>query len=360
MAQIIVKNLVKKFGDLTVINDVSFVVPDGEFVTLLGPSGCGKSTILRCIAGLETPDSGYIQIGDTVMFDSSKKINIATEKRNIGMVFQSYAIWPHLTVYDNIAFPLKLRKLSKAEIKKQVEQALATVGLTEYADRYPSQLSGGQQQRVVIARCIVYRPTVMLLDEPLANLDAKLRDEMRVELRQIQQESGLSAIYVTHDQSEAMALSDKILVLSFGNILQEDSPQKIYNDPQHSFVAAFIGNSSLYDGVVESIEGDTAHVRINNLGMVQGVYTGVAVGDHVKAGIRPNDFVLTLEKPSTEINTWEAEVLFVTYLGEMSQYLLNINGEEVITRVRVIDGLEQGNKVYATIDPSKLRVLKGE
>jgi len=357
VAQIIVKNLVKKFGDLTVIDNVSFTVPDQQIVTLLGPSGCGKSTILRCIAGLETPDAGMIQIGDTVMFDSEKGINVPTEKRNIGMVFQSYAIWPHLTVYDNVAFPLKLRKMSKQAIKEQVMKSLKLVGLEELANRYPSQLSGGQQQRVVIARCIVYTPTVMLLDEPLANLDAKLRDEMRVELRQIQQEAGLSAIYVTHDQSEAMALSDKVLVMSGGHILQEDAPKKIYNNPEHPFVASFIGNSILFDATVTALEGETPVVEAEGLGTVKGIGKGLQVGDKVKLGIRPTDFTLSMEKPDS-FNCWEAKVDFVTYLGELSQYQLNINGLEVSTRVKVIENLNQGDTVYAAVDPSKARVLK--
>ncbi|WP_375457945.1 ABC transporter ATP-binding protein [uncultured Enterovirga sp.] len=250
MAELRIENLAKTFGAVRAVEDFDLTVADGEFVTLLGPSGCGKSTTLGAIAGLEAPTSGRITVGRTVYFDASCGIFLPPEARNCGLVFQSYALWPHMRVRDNVAFPLSLRRVGKAERTRRIEEALALVEMERYADRYPHELSGGQQQRVALARTLVYRPEILLLDEPLSNLDAKLRDRARTWLAELRTRLGLTTIYVTHDQVEALALSDRIVVMNGGRIAQIGAPQEIYEHPADGFVADFIGTTNFLTGVV--------------------------------------------------------------------------------------------------------------
>ncbi len=231
MPDVKVTRLNKQFGDNTVLDDVDFTIRDGEFFTLLGPSGCGKSTTLNCIAGLEEPTSGAIVVGDSTFVDTARRIFVPPEGRNLGMVFQSYALWPHKTIADNLAMPLQIRKIGKDEQRRLIDDALDKVGLQQMRGRYPHQLSGGQQQRVALARALVYSPTVLLLDEPLSNLDAKLREQARAWLKRLQEELGITTVYVTHDQDEALALSDRIAVMSGGRMLQVGTPTEIYETP---------------------------------------------------------------------------------------------------------------------------------
>ena len=245
------------------VNDVSFTVEPGELFTLLGPSGCGKSTTLRSIAGLEQPDSGIVSVGGTVLFaagaGAEKRVNVPANKRGLGMVFQSYAIWPHMTVFENVAFPLRVRprkqRPSKREISERVERVLETMELLQYADRHATKLSGGQQQRLALARAIVIEPSLLLLDEPLSNLDAKLRESLRFELKRLQRELGITSIYVTHDQIEALSLSSNIAVMRAGEVVQLGKPRDIYENPQNKFVAEFIGTSNFIDGTVKARNG---------------------------------------------------------------------------------------------------------
>ncbi len=239
MVDVKIENLTKKFGKVTAVDNISFTAKDKEFTTLLGPSGCGKTTILRLIAGLEIPDNGKIWIDDKLVSDTGVSI-IPTEKRSIGMVFQSYALWPHMTVFDNIAFPLKIRKLSKDEIKRKIRNIVSLVKLNGLEGRYPWQLSGGQEQRVALARAMVYNPEILLLDEPFSNLDANVREKMRYELKKLQGKIGITTIYVTHDQIEARILSDKIIIINNGTIIQEGAIQEILKKPANKFVAKFI------------------------------------------------------------------------------------------------------------------------
>ena len=232
------------------MRDFSLSVGRGEFVTLLGPSGCGKTTTLRCVAGLERPDAGEIRIGDEVVASAGRGIYLYPEHRNIGMVFQSYAVWPHMTVFENVAYGLRVRRIAAAEIRERTTRALELVGLDHLAERYATKLSGGQRQRVALARAIVYEPRVVLFDEPLSNLDAKLREQMRIELVRLQQEVGITSIYVTHDQAEALVMSDRVVVMDKGVIQQIDDPQTIYARPANTFVANFIGVANLMEGVV--------------------------------------------------------------------------------------------------------------
>src|SRR2546425_7950157 len=261
MAILRVEGLVKSYKDSRALDDVSFEFDRG-ILSVLGPSGCGKTTLLRCIAGLEIPDEGSIHIADKAQTSISKEIFVPPYSRAIGFVFQNYALWPHMTVHHNVAFGLKLQKLAADEIRRRVQSTLELVGLKDYDGRYPSQLSGGQQQRVALARSLALEPRLILLDEPLSNLDAKLREEMRVELKKLIRKIGISALYVTHDQEEAFVISDRVIVMERGKILQYDTPDEIYSRPADPFVASFIGHSTLIDGTITSVDGEDCIVNI--------------------------------------------------------------------------------------------------
>jgi iron(III) transport system ATP-binding protein len=261
-----VEKLVKSYGTggkraAAAVDDVSFTVPAGEVVTLLGASGCGKTTTLRCVAGLVTPDSGQIRLGERVVYDSSRRVNVSPDKRDLGMVFQSYAIWPHMTVKENVAFPLRCRSVARGAIEQKVMTALELVGLAHLADRLAPNLSGGQQQRVALARAIVAEPDVLLLDEPLSNLDAKLRDDMRAELRRLQRRLGLTMCFVTHDQTEAMGLADTIVLMRDGAIVESGTPRQLYESPRDPYTASFLGSSNLWRSTCLGADGDTIRLR---------------------------------------------------------------------------------------------------
>src|SRR5258708_3932107 len=258
MAELTVDNLHLKYGDNPILKGVALTLNRGEVVSLLGPSGSGKTTLLRAVAGLEVPHEGSIKIGDKVVFEGAKGIDIPAEGRNLGLVFQSYALWPHKTVYDNVAYGLKLRKIAGGDVKKRVTDALAQLSLAHLAERFPHQLSGGQQQRVALARALVYNPPVILMDEPLSNLDAKLREEARARLRDLIVTMRLSALVVTHDQRESMAMSDRILLLNNGVIEQQGTPQEMYASPQTLFTADFMGSNNRLAGQVSELQGQDA------------------------------------------------------------------------------------------------------
>ena len=262
MAELIVKDVALRLGDNEILKGVSLSVPAGEVVALLGPSGSGKTTLLRAIAGLEMPHQGSIAIGDTVFFDAARGVDLPAEKRGLGLVFQSYALWPHRTVFDNVAYGLKLRGVSTTEIATRVEKTLSQIGLGHLAARYPHQLSGGQQQRVAIARALVYEPPVILLDEPLSNLDAKLREEARAWLRTLIVTLGLSAIHVTHDQVEAMAIADRVVLLDAGLVGQEGAPTALYNEPATLFAAEFMGANDRLNGTLADNSGGRATIEL--------------------------------------------------------------------------------------------------
>ncbi|KPL23725.1 MAG: hypothetical protein AMJ93_03980 [Anaerolineae bacterium SM23_84] len=241
MAQVVLNDVRKEFGPTVAVRDFTVTVQDGEFVTFVGPSGCGKTTSLRLVAGFIEPTTGSVHIGQRVVSDPAQRIFVPPEERKVGMVFQSYAVWPHMTVFDNVAYPLKIKKLPRDELARRVEEALALVKMPELADRYPHQLSGGQQQRVALARALVMSPEVLLLDEPLSNLDAKLRERMRLELKDLQRATMVTIIFVTHDQLEAMVMSDRVVVMHEGAIQQIGTPSEIYRQPANRFVADFVG-----------------------------------------------------------------------------------------------------------------------
>jgi iron(III) transport system ATP-binding protein len=288
---------------------------------LLGPSGCGKTTTLRCIAGLETPDTGRITVDGRPLFDSDRGISVPLHRRNIGMVFQSYAIWPHMSVFENVSFPMRVSKTqrySTAEIAKAVDEALESVGLGGYAKRSATQLSGGQQQRVALARAIVHRPKLLLLDEPLSNLDAALREDMRTELKRLQRELGVTAVYVTHDQSEALAMSDTIAVIAQGRMMQVGSPRDIYFRPANEFVASFIGHTNILRG---RLDGAGNAVELEGGGTLRCRTDGEA-GPDVAISIRPEDIALQKTAPQNgeAMNVLPGVVTAASFLGNVVHY----------------------------------------
>lgn len=316
------------------VHEANFKLRRGTFFTLLGPSGCGKTTTLRCIAGLEEPDRGVIRVGDRTMFDRANGISVSLNHRNIGMVFQSYAIWPHMTVFENVAFPLRVandRKYRRAEIEQLVEEALATVSLEGFAERPATRLSGGQQQRVALARAIVRKPRLLLLDEPLSNLDASLREEMREELRRLQQQMGITTVYVTHDQSEALEMSDLIAVMEHGRIIQMGSPQEIYHRPRTRFVADFVGTTNLLTAVVaEKSPGYSRLSLPNGRSIACGDIGDIGIGKTVEVAIRPESLTMTTEPARQEgANTLSGKVTYAGFIGNMNRYHVDIDGIEL-------------------------------
>jgi iron(III) transport system ATP-binding protein len=322
-----VKDLRKAFNvGRAAVDGVSFHVPAGEIVVLLGPSGCGKTTTLRCVAGLEHPTGGAISIGDKVVSAPEKGILVPPRHRNIGMVFQSYAVWPHMTVRQNVAYPLKHRKSAKGDADKMIAGALDLVGLTEYADRPVVSLSGGQMQRVALARSIVYRPQLILLDEPLSNLDAKLRLRLRDDLRRILKQAGMTALYVTHDQAEAVALGDRIGVMRDGKLLQLGSPDEIYNSPADLFVANFTGASNEVTGRLIKAENGVGVVDLGGGSAEVRLFGQLAPGDAVRIALRPENIALGRQDAS---NTFRTKVLDRRYLGTQTVYDIDLFGRKL-------------------------------
>ncbi|WP_315832727.1 ABC transporter ATP-binding protein [Bradyrhizobium prioriisuperbiae] len=333
MAELLIENLHKHFGAFRAVDDVNIRVADGEFVTLLGPSGCGKSTTLGAIAGLDRPTGGRIRVGDKTYFDGDTGVFLPPEARNCGLVFQSYALWPHMTVYNNVVFPLTLRKVSASDRKRRVEEALALVEMERFQDRYPHQLSGGQQQRVALARTLVYRPEILLLDEPLSNLDAKLRDRARTWLAELRTRLGLTTIYVTHDQVEALALSDRIVVMNGGRITQIGTPQEIYEHPADSFVADFIGTTNFLAGEVSDTPQANGQTNVN---LADGQRVTIqserrpARGDKVTVGYRPEQIRLATEgETTTDGSIVAANVVSHSYVGGRWQIGLDLGGNQI-------------------------------
>jgi iron(III) transport system ATP-binding protein len=304
-------------GEVYAVKEISFRIGSGEFFTLLGPSGCGKTTTLRSIAGIEVPNGGEIFIGGEAVFSRSKGVIVPTEKRNIGMVFQSYAIWPHMDVFENVAFPLKTgKKMGKDDVESRVRESLRMVRMEELIYRPSTQLSGGQQQRVALARALVKKPKLLLLDEPLSNLDAKLREDMRLEIKDLAKQLTLSVLYVTHDQAEALAMSDRILVMHEGLVLQEGSPLEIYTKPQSQFVANFIGAANLFEGQLLSRSEDFGEVQTRNGRLKCLLSPNLNEGDGVLVSTRPEEVRIFKQKPSDDNNVFTGKITKLTFLGD--------------------------------------------
>lgn len=348
MVNLSVKNLTKEFtSEVRAVDSINFSVPAGSLFTLLGPSGCGKTTTLRMIAGLETPTSGQI------LFDDEDYTNFPPHRRGIGMVFQSYALFPHMTVFENVAYGLRVRKMKNAEIKERVARVIELVGLAHTQDRKPSQLSGGQQQRIALARALVYDPKTLLLDEPLSNLDAKLRIYMREEIRKIQKKAGITTVYVTHDQEEALSISDLIAVMHSGKISQLGKAYDIYEQPNSVLVADFIGKANFLEATVTGQENGIYRIEAGggSLGVKFGKASSFGPKEKAILFFRPEKTVLSKEPISGK--SVSCEVVSFLYLGEAVRYIVRLStGEEAsVSMNRRLEGIEEGARAYLVLEP---------
>jgi iron(III) transport system ATP-binding protein len=354
-----VEHLFKQFrrgggGLVSAVEDVSFVVSAGEVVILLGPSGCGKTTLLRCIAGLERPDAGRIEIRGRATFDSKQHLNVPTDKRGLSMIFQSYALWPHMTAFDNVAYPLRARGRAKLEIEALVVEVLDMVGIRELRRQYPSQMSGGQQQRVALARALVANNDLVLFDEPLSNVDARVREQLRFELAEMQQKLGFAAVYVTHDQAEALSLADRIAVMGDGSIQQLGSPRQIYAEPASRYVANFVGTTNELPGKVIEVISDTAVRIATAIGSVDAVPGApLVVDDEVIVTCRPEGCTLRPEGP----DTWPATIETSMFMGSHTEYLARV--DEIGLKIWSTDGgfFSAGEACRVTVMPGAMRAL---
>ena len=360
MSALTVQNLIKDFGDVRAVNDVSLTVAEGEMLVMVGPSGCGKTTCLRCLAGLEQPTGGRIEIGGHVVTAMEDGIFLPPEKRQIGMVFQSYAIWPHMTVFENVAYPLKAMRVPRDEIGPRVNEALRLVQLDTLGERYSSQISGGQQQRVALARSLVAEPRLLLFDEPLSNLDASLRLQMRVEIKELQNKLGFTAVYVTHDQTEAMAIADRIAIMEGGVLRQIGSARDIYDRPANVFVAGFMGTTNLLRGsVLEAANGSV----VVNAG--EGIRAQVSdagdatVGEPVHISIRPESLTLKAAGTSAEgVNAWPATISLATFIGEQIIYRADAGPYALELHASPTEIFAVGDKVFVTADSHRCVLLR--
>ncbi len=353
MASITIRGLSKSYsgaGGPAAISDLTLDIADGQFVTLLGPSGCGKTTTLRLIAGFIAPEAGTIHADDRLV--SSPERVVPPEERGMGMVFQSYAVWPHKTVYENVVFGLKLRKVRPQEARRRVESALSLVNLTGLENRLPSELSGGQQQRVALARSLVVEPSILLLDEPLSNLDAKLRERMRVELKELQRRTGITFVYVTHDQAEALALSDKIAVIHGGRLQQLGTPREVYNRPASRVVADFMGLVNLLPATVIAADGHRASVRIGPGWTIElDTDAAAAPGQAVEIAVRPENIRLR-PLARAEGPHQPARIAEATFLGNIVDYQIALDGNTVLrVQAHPLEELAVGDAVAVHVDP---------
>ena len=351
MPDLTLTGVAKSFGDHTVLHDLDLHVEAGELFTLLGPSGCGKSTTLWSIAGLHSPDSGRITFGDRVVFDGDRRVDVPPEKRNCGVVFQSYAVWPHLTVHDNVAYPLKLRRAARGDRAARVDEVLELVELGGLAKRYPHELSGGQQQRVALARALAHPPDLLLLDEPFSNLDAKLRERARDWLRILQQRIGVTTVFVTHDQDEALSMSDRIMVMDGGRVRQVGTPEEIYHDPADEFVADFIGTVNVLGGRAAAA-GDRARVWLSGLGQPLVVDHTLGAEADVRIAIRP-ERVVVHDRPAAGDNVVTVKVRSVAFLGDHYRYVVALGDHDLV--VRTLSRVDDGSELTVELPPEAIR-----
>ncbi len=372
-AVLIVEDLVKTFAEgkarkgetVRAVGGVSFKIEPGAMFTLLGPSGCGKTTTLRCIAGLERPDSGHIAVRGTTLFSSEAGIDVQANERGLGMVFQSYAIWPHMNVFQNVAFPLQVvdrkRKQSRSDIREKVEQVLSVVQLDELVDRQATDLSGGQQQRLALARALVMEPPLLLLDEPLSNLDAKLREEMRFELKDLQRRLGITAIYVTHDQVEALAMSNRVAVMNAGKIEQIGKPREIYESPSSLFVADFIGTSNFIAGRVAAEEpGDTFLVETAAGTLYASSSAPFATDDPVTVAVRPEQVSIEKGTFPARAGVWNGRVTNRAFLGESVDHVVAVGGFEIRCRSNPSISIPPDSDVTITFNEREATILPAD
>ena len=351
-----VKDLVVKYGNVTAVDRVSFNIGPGELVTLLGPSGCGKTTTLRAIAGLETPSDGTIRLNSQTMYSGAERLNVPAEKRGVSMVFQSYAIWPHMTVFENVAYGLRVRKLPQAEVKQNVDRVLDMVQMRQYADRPSSKLSGGQQQRVAVARAIAFSPNVVLFDEPLSNLDAKLRAEMRVELRELQRRLDITSLYVTHDQEEALAISDRVIVMNGGQIEQLGSPEDIYDRPGSHFVADFVGSANMIPGKVTG-DGPEGYLLYEMTGGATVRIMRPADGRGQGGTIALRSAYIHFGQTSGRQNAVNGTIHRRMFHGDFIQYVVDWPAGQLIVRRPPTEMFEEGSGVTVSFAPEHCVLL---
>ena len=367
---LIVRQLRKSYGAeagaVAAVRGASFVIEQGQSFTLLGPSGCGKTTTLRCIAGLERPEGGEIVLDGRIVDSAERGIHVPPYERPLGMVFQSYAIWPHMSVYENVAYPLRVGRqhMGASEVNGRVTETLKLVKMEALAERPAPQLSGGQQQRVALARALVSRPRLLLLDEPLSNLDAKLREEMRLELSALVRTLGIATLYVTHDQSEALAMSHRVAVMDRGAIVQEGSPQEIYSQPRHAFVAGFVGAANFFDGTVVSPPADgMIVVQVGAARLTCSVPVPAqhhAPGSRVTVVVRPEEVAIGLQAPGDDANVFRATVEEVTYLGAALDCRTRTAWGPLSVRTQPARKLVPGAQVLVRIPPEACRILEGQ
>lgn len=360
--KITIENLQLRYGKFTAIENLNLEIGEAESVVLLGKSGCGKTSTMRCIAGLEEPTAGRITIGDTVVFDAAKGINLPPNKRNVGMVFQSYAVWPHMTVFQNVAYSLKLQKLPAAEIKSRVAEVLELVGLTDFAQRGASLLSGGQMQRVALARSLVMRPSVLMLDEPLSNLDARLRDRLRVELREIQLNLGLTTVYVTHDQQEAFALADRIALMQGGRIVQVGGPTEIYHEPSSASIAHFLGVSNIFDCTASVGSDGYVTAELGSGETIRTIQTSLDADEDLRLCVRSEDIALSSTSTGSG-NELAGRVTVTSFQGSSIRYAVTLdNGSEldVFAATKGAARFTIGDRVFASVAPENVQVLPAD
>jgi iron(III) transport system ATP-binding protein len=359
MAQLSVRKLVVNYGNVTAVDDISFEAQAGEFVSLLGPSGCGKTTTLRCIAGLESASAGEIRIADRVVAMDGREV--PPEKRGVNMVFQTYAVWPHMSVFDNVAYGLRTHRCPAPDVAVRVAEALQMVGLSGFESRFGTDLSGGQQQRVAVARAIVMAPELLLFDEPLSNLDAGLRERMRFELVALQRKLGRTSIYVTHDQSEAMVMSDRIILMNGGRIVQQGSPRDLYERPASRFAAEFVGNANLLEGtVVAQHQAGTRTIRVGDgidlRGRAATTDAHEAPDGRVLVCIRPENVQVVSGESGGE-NVFRARVARVSYLGAALNCDLLLGGTVLRVDLPTRSGLSEGADILVRIDPDNVTIV---
>ncbi len=360
-AQVAVKGLAKQYGDLVAVDGLEFGVQEGELVSLLGPSGCGKSTTLRCIAGLEKVTEGEARLGDTIVSSSQDDIHIPPADRNLGMVFQSFALWPNKTVLNNVKFGLQENDnidMTDEEMDDRAQEYLSLVDLDGYEDNNPRQLSGGEQQRVALARALVYGPEMLLLDEPLSNLDAKLRKEARIWLKQIQEETGVTTLYVTHDQAEASALSDRMIILNDGEIEQVGTPKEVFERPKNRFVADFLGKENFLTGALENRDGQPA-IRMDSGQLLQVRGSGsVPKGSDVTVAISPEEINLVDQgTPDGGSNVIQGTITDKLYYGDKTELVIDSNGQEIIVVVIETVAQEEGDEATLYLPTEKCAVI---
>jgi ABC-type Fe3+/spermidine/putrescine transport system ATPase subunit len=365
-----IQNLYKTFGHIIAVNRLNLEIAEGEFFTLLGSSGCGKTTTLRMVGGLEKPDGGEIHLRDKCLVSSQKKLFIKPEKRDMGMVFQSYALWPHMTVFENVVYPLKLRGIKGDEAEKKVADVLALVGLAGLEDRPAPALSGGQQQRVALARALVFSPKVLLLDEPLSNLDAQLREEMRRELKALQRRVNVTVIFVTHDQIEALSLSDRVAIMKFGVLEQVGTPEQVYYYPATPFVRDFLGKTFLLPGKVSSTSERLVNVEVQGIGAASlAVHRGnvispangcPTVGQGVMVAIRPEQVTLSGSRCEGQANMVEAHLQAVHFLGDRYEYTVTLGQETRVLVSPASQQLKAGDKVFLDLKPEGMTLWPRE